>query len=109
MNLAKTLSAKLGSINESANTNESLASLLLAKNGIKESAPKDEEKLDIDNMTVDQVTTKLLQFSRAHYPGIASKLKVKSDGKNMWTEIPGEDRTYCMLDLDTGKMYVIGD
>jgi hypothetical protein len=86
----------------------SQASRLIKKlKAINESTPPESQTLKLDEMSMEDVANKVLQFARAHYPGIASKLKIKSDGKDMWVEIPGNDRTYCVLDLNSGNLQVL--
>lgn len=57
---------------------------------------------------VQKVSDELLAMSLARYPGVKN-LKVKSDGKEMWTYVPGKDKVYSLLNLSTFKVMHLGE
>jgi hypothetical protein len=72
---------------------------------IAESEPVPEVDL---KQPIQKIILDFLRYTRALYPGIASRLIVKSDGKDMYTTMKGEDKTFTVLDLKTGKIEDLG-
>ena len=64
--------------------------------------------LDVDEMTVSELRNKFLAATKKAHPAVIG-LVVKSDGKELRCEVPGEDRCYSVMPLDTGKIKILGE
>jgi hypothetical protein len=67
-----------------------------------------ESMLDVDELSPADLRDKFLAATKRAYPK-AKGLVVKSDGKELRCEVPGEDRCYSIMPLNTGKIEILGE
>lgn len=67
-----------------------------------------ESKIDVDNLTVPEIKKQFIGATKAKYPS-AGNLTVRMDGKEMRAEVPGEDKCYSTLCMDSGKVTMLGE
>jgi hypothetical protein len=89
----KALSNKLSKVSESADS--------ASKEVVEESS-----HIDVDELTTTEISSKLLAAAKAGHPGVEG-MKVHADATMMRVEVPGTDRCYATLNLDTGALTVL--